>query len=89
MTKISIRGYEPAHVSFSTINGYRSCGKRHELSKVLRLEEKPGLAAIGGNAVHVATEAYDLGTWTPSGGEQLDNVRVEAENGSTDEGSAA
>lgn len=88
MTKISVAGYEPGHLSFSTVNGFRSCGKRFELQKVLRLEEKPGLAAIGGNAVHTATEQYDLGLWTPSGGIELDNVRTEAENGTTDEGSA-
>lgn len=89
MTRISINGYEPAHLSFSTINGYRSCGKRHELQKVLRLEEKPGLAAIGGNAVHRTTEDYDLGLWSPdSSGNELDNVRAGVDDGSTDEGSA-
>jgi hypothetical protein len=87
VTRISIQGYEPAHLSFSTVNGYRGCGKRFELQKILRLEEKPGLAAIGGNAVHTATEDYDKGTWTPSGVEQLDNVRVGVDDGSTDEGS--
>lgn len=92
MSRISIDGYEPAHLSFSTVNGYRGCGKRFELSKVLRLEEKPGLAAIGGNAVHVATEAYDLGLWnpSPSGVSELDNVRAGVDTGSTDnDGSAA
>lgn len=60
MGRISVQGYEPAHLSFSTVNGYRSCGKKFQLQKVLRLEEKPGLAAIGGNAVHSATEKLDL-----------------------------
>jgi hypothetical protein len=87
MTRISIGSYQPGHLSFSTINSYRSCGKKLELQKILRLEEKPGLAAIGGNAVHVATEAYDRGEWVPSSAE-VDIVRAEAENGSTDEGSA-
>jgi hypothetical protein len=87
MTRISIDGYEPGHISFSTINGYRGCGNRFRLQKVLRLEERPGLAAIGGNAVHAATEQYDLGLWTPSGGEELDNVRAGVDTGSTDEGS--
>jgi hypothetical protein len=36
------------------------CGKKFELEKILRKEQKPGLAAIGGNAVHTATEKYDL-----------------------------
>lgn len=60
MGRININGYEPAHLSHSTVSGYRSCGKRFELQKVLRVEQRPGLAAIGGNAVHVASEAYDL-----------------------------
>jgi hypothetical protein len=91
MNRISIQGFEPAHLSFSTVNGYRGCGKRFELQKVLRLEEKPGLAAIGGNAVHSATEDYDLGKWVPSeeGGalpfNDVDNVRAEVDAGSTDE----
>lgn len=73
MTRISINGYEPAHLSFSTISGWRMCGKKFEFTKILRLEEKPGLAAIGGNAVHTATEAYDLGTWAPSVRSDVDN----------------
>lgn len=89
MTRISINGYEPAHLSFSTVSGYRMCGKKFELAKVLRLEEKPGLAAIGGNAVHTATEQYDLGLWTPSGGNEVDNVRVGVDDGGTDEGGGA
>jgi hypothetical protein len=92
VTRISIQGYEPAHISFSTINGYRGCGNRFRLQKVLRLEERPGLAAIGGNAVHTATEQYDLGLWnpSPSGVNEVDNVRVGVDTGSTDnDGSAA
>ena len=87
MTRISVNGWEPGHLSFSTINSYRSCGKKLELQKILRLEEKPGLAAIGGNAVHVATEAYDRGEWVPSSVE-VDNVRDGVDTGSTDEGSS-
>jgi hypothetical protein len=60
MSRISIEGYEPAHLSHSTVSGYRMCGKKFELEKILRKEQKPGLAAIGGNAVHTATEKYDL-----------------------------
>lgn len=86
MTKIKVGSYEPQHLSFSTVNGYRGCGKRFELQKVLRLEEKPGLAAIGGNAVHKASEDYDLGKWVPSSNE-VDIVRAGVDDGSTDEGS--
>lgn len=66
MGRISIDGYEPAHLSYSTVNTYRMCGKQFQLAKVLRLEELPGLAAIGGNAVHVLSEKFDLGEWVPS-----------------------
>ena len=59
MGLISVNGWEPAHLSFSTVDGYRMCGKKVELSKVLRLEQRPGLAGIGGNAVHTASEAVD------------------------------
>jgi hypothetical protein len=59
-TGISIDGYEPAHLSYSSIDGYKTCGKRFELQKVIGVEQRPGLAALGGNAVHTATEWYDL-----------------------------
>lgn len=59
MTLPKYLDYEPKHVSYSTVNGYRSCAKRTYLEKVLRLESIPGLAAIGGNAVHSGTELVD------------------------------
>lgn len=59
MGRISIEGYEPAHLSYSTVNGYRMCGKQFYFNKIARLEQLPGLAAIGGNAVHTATEILD------------------------------
>ena len=59
MGLVSINGYEPAHLSYSTMDGYRGCGKRFEFQKVLMLEQKPGLAAVGGSAVHRATELVD------------------------------
>lgn len=60
MTAISIDGYEPKHLSHSTVSGYRDCGMRFKLQKILRVEQRPGLAGIGGNAVHSATEWYDV-----------------------------
>lgn len=69
MPIISIDGYEPAHLSYSTVNTYRMCPKQFQLVKILRLEELPGLAAIGGNAVHTLTEKFDLGEWSPSSGD--------------------
>lgn len=59
-TGISVDGYEPDHLSYSTVDGYKTCGKRFELQKVIGVEQRPGLAALGGNAVHTATEWYDL-----------------------------
>lgn len=59
MGLVSIDGYEPKHLSYSTISSYRMCGKKLYFEKVLRLEQIPGLAAIGGNAVHTASEAVD------------------------------
>lgn len=62
MGLISVDGWEPPHLSYSTVSGYRGCGKRTQLSKVLRLEEQPGIASLAGNAVHEATEIID-GVW--------------------------
>ena len=59
MGLISIDGYEPKHHSYSTISAYRMCGAKFRFAKILRLEEVPGLAALGGNAVHTATERID------------------------------
>lgn len=61
-TGISVDGYEPAHLSYSTIDGYRTCGMRMRLQKVIGVEQRPGVAALGGNAVHTASELWDLGT---------------------------
>lgn len=60
MTLPNYEGWAPRHVSYSTINGYRSCARRLLLEKVYRVESIPGLAAIGGNAVHSASELIDL-----------------------------
>lgn len=59
-TGISVNGYEPEHLSYSSIDGYKTCGKRFELQKIIGVEQRPGLAALGGNAVHLATQVIDL-----------------------------
>ena len=64
MTRLSFEGWEPPHLSYSTVSGYRDCGMRTKLQKVLKIEQRPGLAACGGNAVHTATELYDQGEGT-------------------------
>lgn len=84
MGTISIEGYEPAHLSYSTVNGYRMCGKQFQLQKVLLLEQKPGLAAIGGNAVHSATERLDLEQFF---GEGVDNRSSDAKDSDNDNNS--
>ena len=60
MGLVSIAGYEPAWLSWSTMDGYRMCSKKFELTKVLQLEQRPGLAATGGSAVHKAIEKLSL-----------------------------
>lgn len=59
MTFIDYEGWQPPHLSFSTIDGYRFCGMRLKLQKVLRLSGPPSLAAFGGNVLHTATEEWD------------------------------
>lgn len=66
---IDIQGYRPKHLSYSSIDGYKTCGKRFELQKIIGVEQRPGLAALGGNAVHTATEWHDLDTHA---GQELD-----------------
>lgn len=61
MSFIRYDSYEPAHLSYSSMDGFRTCGARFKLQKVLQVEQKPGLAGIGGNAVHAASELWDLG----------------------------
>lgn len=80
MGLISIAGYEPKHLSYSTISTYRMCGKKFQLEKVFQIEQRPGLAALGGKAVHVASEAIDELIWE-QGWEALDDPP--AEQGST------
>lgn len=60
MTLPRVGDWNPAHLSYSTVDGYRTCGMRLKLQKIQRVEQRPGLAAIGGNAVHVASEHVDF-----------------------------
>lgn len=60
---ISFEGYEPKHLSHSTVDSYRMCGKKMFLQKIAQVEQRPGLAGIGGNAVHEATEVVDHLIW--------------------------
>lgn len=60
MTFLKFENYKPSHLSYSSMDNYRSCGMRFKLQRVYQVEQKPGLAGLGGNAVHTATEWYDL-----------------------------
>lgn len=60
---ISCEGWEPKHLSFSTLNSWRMCGRQTLFQKVMGLEQHPGLAALGGNAVHEATQVVDELIW--------------------------
>lgn len=71
MGLISVDGYEPKHLSFSTISGYRMCGTKFYLEKIAQAEQRPGLAALAGNAIHTATEHVDMLIWE-GGFEALD-----------------
>ena len=59
--RIDFEGWNPPHVSHSTVTGWGDCGMRTKLGKVLKIEQRPGLAATGGNAVHTGTEMFDKG----------------------------
>lgn len=66
MSLPNFEGYAPAHLSHSTVSGYRDCGLRFKLQKIIRAEQRPGLAGLGGNAVHTTTEWYDKGDLEPN-----------------------
>jgi hypothetical protein len=80
MGVISIGGWEPPHLSYSTADSYRSCAKKLELTKILRLESIPGLAAIGGSAVHKATEMFDLNAFASGELDMLHTQEGEGED---------
>lgn len=66
MSFLEYENYKPGHLSYSSMDNYRSCGMRFRLQRIDQVEQKPGLAGLGGNAVHTATEWYDL---APADGE--------------------
>lgn len=58
---ITINGYQlPPHISYSALSTYGDCGYRYYLTRVVDVPEHPAWFLIGGNAVHKATEMYDL-----------------------------
>lgn len=59
--KLSIDGYEPAHLSWSTFDSYRSCGKRFQLQKVEMKEQRPNWSSVGGSALHTVVEGIEKG----------------------------
>ena len=57
--RISIGGYEPKHLSWSTYDSYSSCGERQRLQKVLMLEQRPNWGSVGGTGVHDSVEVIE------------------------------
>lgn len=49
----------PPHVSWSSFDQYLSCPKRWQLGRLVRVEQRPMWAGVGGSAVHAATQAWD------------------------------
>lgn len=47
----------PGHVSPSQISSWHQCGRKYLLERVMKVEQKPQGALIGGSAVHAALEA--------------------------------
>lgn len=50
----------PEHVSYSQFNDWLRCGKAYELKRIIGVQEFPAWWSIAGNAVHKATERFDL-----------------------------
>src|SRR5690348_14207474 len=81
---INVPGWEPKHLSFSTLSTYRDCGKRLFLQKVLGKEQRTGRAALGGNALHASSEAIAQLIWE-HGFEALEaSAATEVDNQSND-----
>lgn len=49
----------PAHVSYSALTSWLSCGEKYRLTRVLGLAEGESWWLTGGKAVHETTEAFD------------------------------
>lgn len=47
----------PSHTSFSQVTAWSACGRRYLLERVMRVDQQPSGALIGGSAVHDAVEA--------------------------------
>lgn len=55
------------HLSYSSLTAYLKCGKAYELSRILKLPERPMWSSIGGRAVHEATEVHDHKRYAETG----------------------
>ena len=61
---LKVNGYEvPDHVSYSSLTTWLGCGYQYYLSRIQKVEEQPAVWSLGGSAVHLATENYDLQKW--------------------------
>lgn len=50
------------HASYSSIDSWMQCGEKYRLTKIEGIKEEPAWWSVGGSAVHLATERYDLGS---------------------------
>jgi hypothetical protein len=49
-----------SHLSYSQVETLLTCGEKYRLTRVVGLQEQPAWWLMGGSAVHVTTERYDL-----------------------------
>lgn len=56
----------PAHRSYSQVTSWKTCSEQYWLGRVEKRPQRPGWGAVGGKAVHAATEAIDLGRHDPA-----------------------
>ena len=52
-------GRGPAYKSYSSFTSWLSCGKAWQLSRIVKVPERPAFWFAGGKAVHTASEVYD------------------------------
>jgi hypothetical protein len=58
---LTVNGLElPTHISYSAMTTFLECGHKYFLTRVAKVEEHPGWWQVGGNAVHKASEVWDM-----------------------------
>lgn len=62
------------HLSYSAVSTYSDCGEKFRLRKTLDIPRVPSWAAMGGSAVHKATEILDFQDFGIGGRQYADNM---------------